>query len=861
MSTVPEKLSLRVKGPVNSRKEVYIPRPSDDEVFALLKDGEYCNVVSSRQMGKTSLLFLTKLRLDEMGVKSCSIDVGGYLGEVPPENADAWYQDLLQEIADQLGLSLDVAAWWRSNSSATPNRRLIQFFRDEVAVRAGAPVVVFLDEIESTLKLSYTDDFFLAIRAMHNDRTREPAFERITFCLMGVVTPNELIKNQRSTPYNVGQTIELRDFDPERDDLGALYSAVDDYPETGKRLAAAVFGWTGGHPYLTMKHCAEVARSAMKSAQEVDRLFERSYTSLEAVKSDEHFETVLRFVRERVDDNDRLTALTLYRRIYRGRREFDRTTPAHIALKLSGLVKRDERGLLIVRNRIYRRVFTDNWAGKTMPPVAQAVRNARRWGGATTILFLLTAGIWYEGIYPYQLANRLSAAVAQDRDAIDVYQFLHSIPFYSSKADRIRATLFDRRAANAGLRKKRDEAVLWRLKALSVLPTDRRRREAALLIGEDYPQLVRTIHLVESEKVVLSGDGHVVAVTESGILRLWSTETAEPIGKLLYNGQSLSSLPALSGDGRVAAVVAPAGTLFVDLWRTESGERIGKPFYCGLTLLLPLALSDDGRVVAAAIDPTAHSPTHYIVHLWRTESGEPVGIPLDCGEKTIVPILALSGDGRVVAAVVGNTWKDDDVHLRLWRTESGEPIGKPLDCKEKTIDASLALSGDGRVMAAAVIDRRHIEAKHGTVRIWRTGSGEPIGKPVDIWETTDPRVALSGDGRVVVAGNNQGIVRVWHVDTGQPVGKALSLGVGVQGVAVSNDGRVVAVGDQLLRVWRFVLDEPVDRPPDQPVQGNPLELLHEWEKRLALTIDPNGQIVPILAGETSPRPGPRGLAP
>jgi hypothetical protein len=223
-----------------------------------------------------------------------------------------------------------------------------------------------------------------------------------------VLTPNELIKNQRTTPYNIGRTIELRDFDPERDDLGALYSAVNEDSETGKKLVGAVLGWTGGHPYLTMKHCAEVARSGVETPQQVDDLIVRSYTSLLAARSDEHFDTVLRFVRERGDENDRLTALTLFRRIYRGRREPDRTAPAHIALKLSGLVKRDERGLLVVRNRIYRMVFTDTWAQETMPPIARAVRAARRGTVASTSLLLLTAGIWYEGIYPYQLTNRFS---------------------------------------------------------------------------------------------------------------------------------------------------------------------------------------------------------------------------------------------------------------------------------------------------------------------------------------------------------------------------------------------------------------------------------------------------------------------
>jgi hypothetical protein len=101
-------------------------------------------------------------------------------------------------------------------------------------------------------------------------------------------------------------------------------------------------------------------------------------------------------------------------------------------------------------------------------------------------LLLLSAGIWFEGIYPYQVAKRLNASIAEERYTLDTYQLLRSIPFYSARADRMWATLFDRRATNAERRGERAEALLWRLKALSVLPTEQRRREATLLIGEDY---------------------------------------------------------------------------------------------------------------------------------------------------------------------------------------------------------------------------------------------------------------------------------------------------------------------------------------------------------------------------------------
>jgi hypothetical protein len=79
-----------------------------------------------------------------------------------------------------------------------------------VAEGVAGPVVIFQDEIDSTLKLAFTDDLFTAIRGMYNERTLVPAYERISFCLLGVATPNELIKDRRTTPYNVGCTMKVR---------------------------------------------------------------------------------------------------------------------------------------------------------------------------------------------------------------------------------------------------------------------------------------------------------------------------------------------------------------------------------------------------------------------------------------------------------------------------------------------------------------------------------------------------------------------------------------------------------------------------------------------------------------------------
>ena len=41
----------------------YVHRPADDELLGLALNGEYCNVLAARQMGKSSLMVRTADRL------------------------------------------------------------------------------------------------------------------------------------------------------------------------------------------------------------------------------------------------------------------------------------------------------------------------------------------------------------------------------------------------------------------------------------------------------------------------------------------------------------------------------------------------------------------------------------------------------------------------------------------------------------------------------------------------------------------------------------------------------------------------------------------------------------------------------
>ena len=351
---------------------MYIVRQDvEDEIFRLRARGEYCNLMASRQVGKSSLIKKTALQLRDQGIRIVDMDIAGELGS--PQDATTWYVGFLGKVVRDLRLNINIKDWWEQQQG-TPNQRLLQFFREEVvlecqsatlAVKAllshssDAPVVIFVDEIDSTLKLPYTDDFFTAIRTMYNDRASAPVYEKITFCLLGVATPNELIKDHRTTPYNIGQTFELRDFESTKDDLTPLIHTIADDPEQGKTIVNALLKWTDGQPYLTILLCDDIRKQQITLPEEVDRFINEKFNNLEMVKADAHFERIASFLNTRIPDQ--FAALELYKHILHGKKKRDETTFTHIYLKLAGLVKRSHAGDLIVRNRIYEQIFNPDW--------------------------------------------------------------------------------------------------------------------------------------------------------------------------------------------------------------------------------------------------------------------------------------------------------------------------------------------------------------------------------------------------------------------------------------------------------------------------------------------------------------------
>jgi WD40 repeat protein len=768
----------------------YVARQADTRLYDGLTRGEFCYVLTARQMGKSSLMVRAAARLREEGAGVAVLDLTATGQNI---TAEQWYYGLLGQIGRQLELENEFGEYWLGHMMFGPLQRWLGAIREVLLpryVRHGARVVIFVDEIDAVRSLPFsTDEFFAGIRELYNARADDVELERLTFCLLGVATPSDLIRDTRTTPFNLGRRIDLRDFTPAEASLLARGLRRDE--KTNAALLKRILYWTGGHPYLTQRLCRAVAEDAnVKNARGVDRRCAEMFLSPQARARDDN----LLFVRERLlrSEVDLAGLLSLYSEARRRKRmRYEETDPFISVLRLSGVARPNEAagGSLSVRNRIYERVFDQAWILEHMPGDELRRQRAAYRRGVRRTLAAAAVVVAVIGALAFAAIRQRDRAGAEARRADDNFQRA------SLSAQEAQRNLAEAQRQRLVAEKERTEA-----------EEQRRQAEAQRLIADEQRHHASEQQL-RAERQEAANRRLLYATQMNLAGQDWQTANISRMREMLESHWPRPGQPDRE-DLR--------GFEWYYFWRLSHGYRLTMPHK---DAVFSVAFSPDGGKVATG------GPSRE-VKVWDAGDGRelktlqgyssqvssvafsPVGAKLATGSydggvrlwdavtwremasinghKARTSSVAFSPDGKTLAS---GGW---DGMVKLWDAATGREI-RSFKAHARWI-WSIAFAPDGLSLATASEDR--------TIKLWPVTTG-PESKIFKGHTASVYSVAFSPDGSRLATAGNDNTAKVWEVATAKELATLKGHALDIHSVAFSPDGKTLATGswDRQVKFW------------------------------------------------------------